>query len=51
LRDDYYPRDIGFDPFGLKPEDPGELDIMITKELQNGCLAMLAATGFFAQEA
>ena len=27
-----------------------ELDLMITKELQNGPLAMLAAAGFLAQE-
>ena len=51
LRDDYYPGDIGFDPLGIKPEDPEELDLMITKELQNGRLAMLAAAGFLAQEA
>jgi len=51
LRDDYYPGDISFDPLGLKPEDPEELDLMITKELQNGRLAMLAAAGFLAQEA
>ena len=48
---DYYPGDIGFDPLGLKPEDPEELNLMITKELQNGRLAMLAAAGFLAQEA
>ena len=51
LRDDYYPGDIKFDPLGLRPEDPEELDLMITKELQNGRLAMLAAAGFLAQEA
>ena len=51
LRDDYYPGDIGFDPLSLKPEDPAEFDIMVTKELQNGRLAMLAAAGFLAQEA
>ena len=51
LRDDYYPGDIGFDPLGLKPTDPEELNMMITKELQNGRLAMLAAAGFLAQEA
>ena len=51
LKDDYYPGDIGFDPIGLRPEDPEELDLMITKELQNGRLAMLAAAGFLAQEA
>ena len=51
LNTDYYPGDIGFDPLGLKPEDPEELNLMITKELQNGRLAMLAAAGFLAQEA
>jgi hypothetical protein len=51
LRDNYYPGDIGFDPLGLRPEDPEELNMMITKELQNGRLAMLAAAGFLAQEA
>merc|ERR1712032_1290041 len=51
LRDDYYPGDIGFDPLGIRPEDPEELDTMITKELQHGRLAILAAAGFLAQEA
>jgi len=51
LRDRYYPGDIGFDPLGLKPTDSEELNIMITKELQNGRLAMIAAAGFLAQEA
>ncbi|CAB9502865.1 b binding protein L1818, chloroplastic [Seminavis robusta] len=50
LRDDYTPGDIGFDPLGLKPTDPAEYEIMQTKELQNGRLAMLAASGFMAQE-
>ena len=51
LRDRYYPGDIGFDPLGLKPTDSEELNTMITKELQNGRLAMIAAAGFMAQEA
>jgi len=50
LRSNYIPGDIGFDPLGLKPEDPEEFMIMQTKELQNGRLAMLAAAGFLAQE-
>eukprot|EP00542_Grammatophora_oceanica_P011722 CAMPEP_0194045684 /NCGR_PEP_ID=MMETSP0009_2-20130614/17470_1 /TAXON_ID=210454 /ORGANISM="Grammatophora oceanica, Strain CCMP 410" /LENGTH=210 /DNA_ID=CAMNT_0038690599 /DNA_START=44 /DNA_END=676 /DNA_ORIENTATION=+ len=50
LRDSYIPGDIGFDPLGLKPEDPAEFVAMQTKELQNGRLAMLAAAGFMAQE-
>lgn len=51
LRADYTPGDLGFDPLGLKPEDPEEFRIMQTKELQNGRLAMIAAAGFLAQEA
>ncbi|GFH57610.1 hypothetical protein CTEN210_14086 [Chaetoceros tenuissimus] len=51
LRADYAPGDLKFDPFGLMPEDPEEFEIMQTKELQNGRLAMLAAAGFLAQEA
>jgi len=50
MRSDHYPGDIGFDPLGLKPEDPEEFNIMVTKELQHGRLAMLAAAGFLAQE-
>ena len=50
MREDHFPGDIGFDPLGLKPEDPEEYEIMVTKELQNGRLAMLAAAGFMAQE-
>lgn len=50
LRDDYYPGDIGFDPFGLKPTDPEEFAEMHTKELNNGRLAMLAAIGMIVQE-
>lgn len=41
----------GFDPLGLMPEDPEELAIMQTKELQNGRLAMIGAAGMLAQEA
>ncbi len=47
---DYTPGDIGFDPLGLNPSDPEELNILQTKELQNGRLAMLATAGFMAQE-
>lgn len=50
LRDSYNPGDVGFDPLGLKPEDPEEFEILQTKELQNGRLAMLGAAGFLAQE-
>ena len=51
MRMDHYPGDIGFDPLGLKPADDEEFNMMATKELQHGRLAMLAAAGFLAQEA
>ncbi|KAL7537613.1 hypothetical protein ACHAWF_005847 [Thalassiosira exigua] len=51
LRDRYYPGDIGFDPLGLKPTSPDELNVMLTKELQHGRLAMIGAAGMLAQEA
>merc|ERR1719310_743181 len=51
LKPEYYPGDLGFDPLGLKPEDPNEFRIMQEKELSHGRLAMLAAAGFMAQEA
>ena len=44
------PGDLGFDPLGLAPEDPEEFKIKQTKELQNGRPAMIAASGFLAQE-
>jgi len=47
---DALPGDIGFDPLGLKPSDPEELKIMQTKELQHGRVAMIASSGFLAQE-
>ena len=50
LREKYYPGDIGFDPFGLKPKDGKDFANMQTKELNNGRLAMLAAAGMCAQE-
>lgn len=40
LKDDYEPGNLGFDPLGLKPEDPDALDTMKTKELNNGRLAV-----------
>jgi hypothetical protein len=50
LNDDYYPGDVGFDPLGLKPEDGEEFAELQTKELQNGRLAMLGASGMILQE-
>jgi len=50
MRSDRVPGDLGFDPLGLKPTDPGQLKEMQTKELNNGRLAMIAAAGMLAQE-
>merc|ERR1712127_326406 len=50
LREKYYPGDIGFDPFGLKPTTKEDFDNMQAKELSNGRLAMLAAAGMCVQE-
>jgi hypothetical protein len=51
LREGYYPGDLGFDPLGLKPEDPEEFRLMQEKELAHCRIAMIAAAGFLAQEA
>ena len=52
LRDDYYPGDLGFDPFQYKADMKSAADFeeMQNKELSNGRLAMLAVAGFCAQE-
>ena len=45
-----YPGDVGFDPLGLKPDDPKAFADIQTKEIQNGRLAMLGVAGMCAQE-
>merc|ERR1711937_175192 len=50
IRSEFESGDLGFDPLGLKPEDPAELKEMQTKELNNGRLAMIAAAGMIVQE-
>jgi hypothetical protein len=43
------PGDYGWDPAGIRPKDTEKLDIMQTKELKNGRLAMLATAGMLYQ--
>jgi hypothetical protein len=50
LKPGYFPGDLGWDPLGIKPEDPAELRKMQERELSHGRLAMFAAAGFLAQE-
>ncbi|CAN0114130.1 unnamed protein product, partial [Ectocarpus fasciculatus] len=50
LKEDYIPGDLGFDPLNLKPDDEEALDVMKTKELNNGRLAMIGIAGMLAQE-
>ena len=50
LKENYVNGDLGFDPLGLKPTDAKEFDILRTKEINNGRLAMLAVAGIVAQE-
>merc|ERR1719337_830126 len=50
IRADHEAGNLGFDPLGLKPEDPAELKEMQTKELNNGRLAMIATAGMIVQE-
>jgi len=47
---DRVPGDLGFDPLGIRPDDPQELKEMQSKELNHGRLAMLATAGMIAQE-
>jgi len=51
LKESYTPGTLGFDPLGLAPEDPEEFALMQEKELSHCRLAMIAASGFLAQEA
>ena len=50
IKSDHLAGDYGFDPLGLKPTNPAELEEMLTKELNNGRLAMIAIAGMVAQE-
>jgi light-harvesting complex I chlorophyll a/b binding protein 1 len=46
----YQPGDLGFDPLGLCPTDKAEFDVLQTKELNNGRLAMIGMAGIIVQE-
>ena len=50
LKESYVNGDLGFDPLGLKPDNDEDFNVMRTKELQNGRLAMLGIAGMVAQE-
>lgn len=45
-----FPGNLGFDPLGLTPKDPKEFDLLRTKEINNGRLAMIGIAGIVAQE-
>lgn len=48
---DYTPGDLGFDPFGLMPNDEEGKKNMQLAEIKNGRLAMIAIVAFAVQEA
>jgi light-harvesting complex I chlorophyll a/b binding protein 1 len=50
LREDVEPGDLNWDPLEWYPSDPKEQEIIKTKELQNGRLAMLGFAGIVLQE-
>jgi hypothetical protein len=48
LKENYVNGDLGFDPLGLKPTGQAEFDLIRTKEINNGRLAMIAVAGIYA---
>lgn len=50
LRKNYRNGDYGFDPLGLKPENPEDFRDFVEIELNHGRLAMIAFIGILAQE-
>ncbi|CAM9670760.1 unnamed protein product [Pylaiella littoralis] len=50
LKEDYSPGDLGFDPLNIKPKSQEALEVMQTKELNNGRLAMIGVAGMLVQE-
>jgi len=50
LEDGEEPGDIGYDPLGLLPSDPEELEEIQNKEILNGRFAMISLLGMVAEE-
>jgi len=50
LNSDAEPGDVGYDPLGLLPEDPEELEEIQNKEILNGRFAMISLLGMVAEE-
>jgi len=50
LNSDAEPGDIGYDPLGLLPSDPEELEEIQNKEILNGRFAMISLLGMVAEE-
>lgn len=50
LKSGYTPGDLGFDPFGLLPEDENGKQRMKLAEIKHARLAMVAIVGFAVQE-
>merc|ERR1712203_756369 len=44
------PGDVGYDPLGLLPSDPEELETIQNKEILNGRFAMISLAGMVAEE-
>merc|ERR1712187_483389 len=50
LADGVEPGDVGYDPLGLLPSDPEELEEIQNKEILNGRFAMISLTGMIVEE-
>merc|ERR1712107_229607 len=50
LNEDAEPGDVGYDPLGLLPEDPEELEEIQNKEILNGRFAMISLLGMVTEE-
>jgi len=50
LKDGLEPGDVGYDPLGLLPSDPEELETIQNKEILNGRFAMISLAGMVAEE-